>query len=124
MCKPWRELKDPDHNAPWDFDPGAGKPGVMAYSFNPSTQEEFETGVVYIVSSRAAWATAWNTVSEKKKDKKEKKKIFEKGISIVSWDAISTGSYREKHCWEHSVKHLMFLNNPNNCSLEQECDKE
>lgn len=102
---------------PWDFDLGAGSrvwwqtPSILAL-------RKFETGMVYIVSSRATWATQWDTVSEKAK--KEKEKIFEKGISIASWDTISKGSYREKHCWEHSVKCLMFLNNPNNCSLEQD----
>lgn len=58
---------------PWDFDLGAGSrvwrqtPSVLAL-------RKFETGMVYIVSSRATWATRWDTVSEKGKKEKEKEK--------------------------------------------------
>jgi hypothetical protein len=48
----------------------------VAHAFNPSTWEaeqaisEFETSLVYIVSSRTARATQRNPVSEKKKKKR------------------------------------------------------
>jgi hypothetical protein len=50
---------------------------VVAHDFNPSTWEaeaEFETSLVYKVSSRAARATQRNPVSKKTKTNKINKK--------------------------------------------------
>jgi hypothetical protein len=52
------------------------KLGVVAQAFNPSRGRwisEFETSLVYRVSSRTARATQRNPVSKKRKKKKKKK---------------------------------------------------